>query len=67
MLRECALNQELPDGFLKPPQESLPENEANTEESRATSWALQDQGLLFITKPLDPAIAEAMNPDFLVT
>lgn len=67
MLRECALNQELPDGFLKPPQERLPENGANTEESRATGWALQGQGLLITTKPLDPAIPEAMNPDFLVT
>lgn len=42
MLGEWVLNLELPDAFLKPPRERLPENEANMEESRATGWALQD-------------------------
>ena len=35
LLRDCALNLELPGAFLNPPRERLPENEANTEESRA--------------------------------
>lgn len=42
MLEEWTLNLELPDTFLKPPRERLPENKANMEKSRATGWALQD-------------------------
>lgn len=62
MLREWALNLELPDA-LKQPRKRLHENEANMEESKATGWRLQDR-VLMIAEPLDPAIPEAMIQTF---